>query len=230
MVEMKMIGQDIGVIDLPFRVLGAPLGKSTTVIRLSSGEVLVHSAGPLREHNLAAIRELGEVKWLMEGSRLHDTFALRLRAAFPEAQYLLPAGFPLSAEQLAPAAALSDVPWEWGDEIKVIPVEGMPRLAEHALIHRPSRTLVLTDLVFNLAWEPGEKIPFFLRWISGFRSFPGTSRLVKLGVKDKAAVRQSLERIMAEEFEQVVVGHGLLMRDRAKERLREVLAWSLGQG
>ena len=171
MVEMKMIGQDIGVIDLPFRVLGAPLGKSTTVIRLSSGEVLVHSAGPLREHNLAAIRELGEVKWLMEGSRLHDTFALRLRAAFP-----------------------------------------------------------LTDLVFNLAWEPGEKIPFFLRWISGFRSFPGTSRLVKLGVKDKAAVRQSLERIMAEEFEQVVVGHGLLMRDRAKERLREVLAWSLGQG
>jgi len=41
---------------------------------------------------------------------------------------------------------------------------------------------------------------------------------VKLGVKDKAAVRQSLERIMAEEFEQVVVGHGLLMRDRAKER------------
>lgn len=227
---MKMIGQDIGVIDLPFRVLGAPLGKNTTAIRLRSGEVLVHSAGPLREHNLEAIRELGEVKWLMEGSRLHDTFAPRLRAAFPDAQYLLPDGFPLSAEQLAPATTLGEVPAEWTGEVEVIPVAGMPRLAEHALIHRPSRTLVLTDLVFNLAWEPGEKIPFFLRWISGFRSFPGTSRLVKLCVQDKTAVRQSLERIMVEEFDQVVVGHGLLMRDKAKARLRAILAWSLGQG
>ena len=181
MVEMKMIGQDIGVIDLPFRVLGAPLGKSTTVIRLSSGEVLVHSAGPLREHNLAAIRELGEVKWLMEGSRLHDTFALRLRAAFPEAQYLLPAGFPLSAEQLAPAAALSDVPWEWGDEIKVIPVEGMPRLAEHALIHRPSRTLVLTDLVFNLAWEPGGENPVLSAVDFGLPIIPGDESIGEAG-------------------------------------------------
>ena len=62
---MKMIGQDIGVIDLPFRVLSAPLGKNTTVIRLSTGQVLVHSAGPLREHNLAAIRDMGAVTWLI---------------------------------------------------------------------------------------------------------------------------------------------------------------------
>lgn len=225
---MKMIGQDIGVIDLPFRLLGAPLGKNTTVIRLSNGEVLVHSAGPLREHNLAAIREMGEVKWLMEGSRLHDTFAQRLRAAFPQAQYLLPDGFPLTAEQLAPAGSLREVPAEWSDEIEIIPVEGMPRLAEHALLHRPSRTLVLTDLVFNLPWEPGEKIPFFLRWVSGLTAFPGTSRLVKMCVKDKAAVRASLERIVAADFEQIVVGHGLLMRQNAKSRLQEILSWSLG--
>ncbi len=53
---------------------------------------------------------------------------------------------------------------------------------------------------------------------------------MKLCVKDKVAVRQSLERIMVEEFDQIVVDHGLLMRDRTKERLREVLAWSLGKG
>jgi len=226
---MKMIGENIGVIDLPFRVLGAPLGKNTTVIRLNSGDVLVHSAGPLREHNFKAIREMGEVKWLMEGSRLHDTFAARLRAAFPDAQYLLPDGFPLSHEQLAPARSLCEVPPEWADEIEIIPVEGMPRLAENALLHRSSRTLVLTDLVFNLPWEPGEKIPFFLRWVSGFRSFPGTSRLVKMCVKDKAAVRESLERIVAADFDRIVVGHGLIMSSNAKERLCELLAWSLGR-
>lgn len=227
---MKMIGQDIGVIDLPFRVLSAPLGKNTTVIRLSTGQVLVHSAGPLREHNLAAIRDMGAVTWLMEGSRLHDTFALRLRAAFPEAQYLLPDEFPLTREQLAPADSLRNLPAEWADEIEIIPVEGMPRLAEHALLHRPSRILVLTDLVFNLPWEPGEKIPFFLRWVSRFKTFPGTSRLVKMCAKDKTAVKASLERIVAADFELIVVGHGLLMRENAKERLRELLAWSLDAG
>ena len=48
--------------------------------------------------------------------------------------------------------------------------------------------------------------------------------------KDKTAVKASLERIVAADFEQIVVGHGLLMRENAKERLRELLAWSLDAG
>ncbi len=103
-------------------------------------------------------------------------------------------------------------------------------MQEHALVHRPSRTLVLADLVFNLQVPPGEKVPFFLRWVSGFTAFPGTSRLVKLCVKDRAAVARSLERILAEDFDQIVVGHGDVIRDDAKAVLRDLLAWGLADG
>ena len=46
----------------------------------------------------AEIRALGQPRWLLEGSRMHDTFARSLRAVFPEAIYLLPPRFPFSAE------------------------------------------------------------------------------------------------------------------------------------
>ena len=222
-----MIGQNIGVIQRRFKVLGSPLGKTTTAIRLAGGQVLVHSAGPLTKVDLQDIRNLGEVKWLMEGNRLHDTFARRLRASFPDADYGVPDGFPIPRDEIAPAFPLSEIPEAWAEEVHVIPVEGMSRLQEHALVHRPSRTLVLADLVFNLAIPPGEKIPFFLRWVSGFRAFPGTSRLVKLCVQDRAAVSKSLARILAEDFDQIVLGHGEIIRDDAKTVLHELLSWGL---
>jgi flavorubredoxin len=59
------------------------------------------------------------------------------------------------------------------------------------------------------------------------KSFPGTSRLVKLCVKDRAAVRESLEEILSWDFERVVVSHGEIITENAKETLRQVLAWGL---
>jgi len=112
-----------------------------------------------------------------------------------------------------------------GAELKVLKVGGMPRLQEHAVLHVPSRTLVLTDLVFNLDFPDGRSVPWPLRWISGLNTFPGTSRLVKLCVKDRAALPSLLTQMMAWDFDHGVVGHGEGITQNAKDMLRDVLAW-----
>ncbi len=224
---MKTIGENIAVIPRPFSVLRMPLGKTTTVIRLTDGRLLLHSAGPWGEAEVRAINQWGPVAGLMEGSRIHDTFAREMRRWFPGVPYGLPAGFPVAAAELAPAEPLASWAQRWGDEIKVHRIAGLPRLQEHALLHRASRTLVLTDLVFNLDIPAGPRVPWALRWISGLKAFPGTSRLVKLCVKDARAVRASLEEILAWEFDQVVVSHGEVITVEAKNTLRRVLHWGL---
>lgn len=224
---IKSIGENIGVLHRPFRVLGMPLGKTTTVIRLEDGRVLLHSAGPWRAEEVTAISEWGEVAGIMEGSRIHDTFARELRRFFPGVPYGLPPGFPIPTDELAPVEPLARWNSRWGPEIKVLKIGGMPRLQEHVLLHVPSRTLVLTDLVFNLVFAPGETVPWALRLISGLKTFPGTSRLVKWCVKDRAAVQSSLAKMMTWDFDQVVVNHGEVITENAKETLREALAWGL---
>ena len=224
---IKSIGENIGVLHRPFQVLGMPLGKTTTVIRLADGRVLLHSAGPWRAEEVTAISEWGEVAGIMEGSRIHDTFARELRGYFPGVPYGLPPGFPIAAEELAPVEPLARWNSRWGQEVRVLKIGGMPRLQEHVLLHVPSRTLVLTDLVFNLVFAPGETVPWPLRLISGLKTFPGTSRLVQWCVKDPAAVQSSLAKMMTWDFDQVVVSHGAVITENAKETLREALAWGL---
>ena len=221
-------GDSIWVKHVPFSVLGAPLGKTTTVMRLKDGDLVIHSAAPLEAEDVAAVYELGRPRWLMEGSRMHDTFALSMRALFPEATYLLPPRFPLSVEALAPAEKLKAkaLPESWRGEVEVERIGGVPAVEEHAVWHRPSGTVILSDLVFNLTLAPGERVPFFLRWVSGIKEFPATSRLVKLATKDKQAVARSIDRILAWDFERVVVGHGEIMAVNAKDLLKETLKWA----
>jgi hypothetical protein len=225
--SFKPIGDSIWVKHFPFRLLGAPFGKTTTVIRLENGDLIIHSAAPLASEDVAAVGELGRPRWLMEGSRMHETFAASMRTLFPEATYLLPPRFPLSFDHLAPAEKLrvKGLPESWRGEVEMERIGGVPAVEEHAVWHRSSRTLILSDFVFNMALDPGERVPFFLRWISGIKVFPATSRLVKFATKDKKAVAKSIDRILEWDIDQVVVGHGEIMTVNAKDLLKETLDW-----
>ena len=225
--SLRQIGDSIWVRQFPFQVLGAPLGKTMTVMRLPTGDLIIHSGGPLEDDDVADVRRLGKPRWLMEGSRIHDTFALRLRKAFPEATYLVPPQFPLNLEDLAPAAYLNpaNLPAEWVDEAEVVRIAGAPAVEEHVLWHRRSKTLVLADFVFNLELAPDQTMPWFLRWVSGIKSFPATSRLVKWATKDRPAAREAIERVLTWEIDRVVVGHGAIMEINAKDLLKKSLNW-----
>ncbi|GAB5560345.1 MAG: hypothetical protein SynsKO_19920 [Synoicihabitans sp.] len=224
--EHQFITPDLLVIRHAFAVMGMPLGKTTVAIRMTNGRVLVHSAGPLDPSDIAAIHELGEVQWLMEANRIHDTFAQDLRAAFPEATYALPAKFPISPKELGPTRPLREVRGTWSGDLEVMPLRGAPRLQEHVCLHRPSRSLILGDLVFNLPISPPQRVPLALRVISGLHAFPGTSRLVKWCVKDRAALQTSINEILAWDFDRVIFSHGVILDTDAKAVLSKALSWA----
>ncbi|WP_147263274.1 hypothetical protein [Roseimicrobium gellanilyticum] len=214
---MQQVAENLWVARYPMKLLGANLGRTVTIIRIG-GQVVIHSTAPFSAADAAAIRELGTPAWMVEGATIHDTYTVQGRAVFPEADMYLPPGFPDTGGGVAPKP-LTQPPAEWHGLLEVLPIAGMPGLNEYVFLHVPSRTLIVADLVFNVPTTAGAWVRLLLKLASGLQGGPGVSRIFLKEVKDEAAFKQSLTKMMQWDFERVIVGHGDIIERGGKETL-----------
>lgn len=202
-------------------VLGTQHGRNVTLIKLTSGQVVVHSMAPFSVADVAEIKAAGPTGWLLEAILFHDTYARKGKDAFPEVPFLGPPGF----EKVVgfPVQTLSPAPEAWAGELEVFSLAGAPGLEEQVILHVPSRTLIVADLIFNFNPDETGWDRFFHRHIAGFRRYPGMSRIFKLFIKDREAFRRSLEPVLAADFDRVIVGHGAVIPSGGKVLLNQAL-------
>ena len=125
-------------------------------------------------------------------------------------------------EKLTPAYQV-ELEQQWQQSIKIIPIEGIPKLNEFAFIHLPSKTLILTDLAFNIH-EPLDWITrLFFKAYGVYQRF-GRSRLVKMLTKDTNAFAQSLHTIEQYGFDRIVVSHGRVIESDGLAQFKQAFA------
>ena len=119
---------------------------------------------------------------------------------------------------------LDDAPPAWAGQIDQLVFRAMPLLNEVVFFHRPSRTLILTDLAFNVH-HPGSLAGRLLLQLDGvYRQF-GLGWAERLLVRDRGAARAAIDRILRWDFERIVVAHGEVLERDGKETLRAAFAW-----
>ena len=175
---MESVAKQIRLIQYPLSLFGTQVGRRVTLIRLDSGDVVIHSTAPFSSDDVAAIADFGRPSALLDSTLCHDSFARQGRAMFPDLPYFAPHGF--EAVSGVRARSLSEPPPAWGGELDVLLLEGMPRVREHVFFHHPSRTLVLADLLFNFGANATGWTRFFFRHLAGIPNPPGVSRLFRL--------------------------------------------------
>ena len=218
---LQPIALNLWMLTYPLKMLGADLRRNVTLIRLRSGQLVIHSTAPFSPEDIATIRSLGEPAWILDGILRHDTFAKEGRAAFPELAYLAPAGFSdLVGFETLPLVPTPDA---WADELLALEIEGAPEARDTAMLHTASKTLILTELVFNFGSNEPMWTELLLNVAVGGEHHPGMSRPFKWGVKDAAAFERSLEILLSWDFERVIVGHGDVMETGGKAKLRAAI-------
>ena len=223
---LKPVADGLWMVD---SVLGPGLPVRMTVIRLASGDLLLHSPTRHSQALQAAVEALGPIRHVVAPSTVHWVFAKPWRAAVPGAEVWGAPGLrergQVRRSGLVIDHELSDTaPPVWADEIDLAIVRGAFGFAEVAMLHRPSRTALLTDLVQNL--EP-QKVPWFLR--------PAGRLLGNIGPTGRAPAhlralvsrgnREAGRRIVDWAPDRVIVGHGQPFETDAANRLRRSLAW-----
>lgn len=214
---MEHLAENLWRLHYKLPVLGEYLGRNVTVIRLKTGKLVIHSTGPFTPEDVAAISALGEPAYLIEAITLHDTFARDGQQAFPNLPFYAPAGF---TEIVGfPTEDLSNPPADWAGEVDVLHLAGKSKGEEFVVLHRPSRTLIVTDLAFNIE----ENAPLGVRLLSyvqvGAQHAPGVPRPERLMVRDPAAFKRSLDTMMEWDFDRVIVGHGEPIEIAGKQKL-----------
>lgn len=212
----------------PLRFLGAELGCRMTCVRLLSGSVAVHSPVRASEELFAAVEDLGSVDWLIAPNAFHHLFIQDWREQFPKATTLVAPKLLRKRKDLTGLTPLSEPAAAWGQELEMIAVDGLPMVNEFVFFHRPSATLILTDLAFHF----GRDSPFLTRWmirLSGRLGELAPTTLERLLTRDKPAFRECLERILEWPFDRVIVSHGAILESGGREALARGYDWLLGR-
>jgi len=226
---MRALERDLWVAEAPLRFLGLALGARMTVVRLASGDLVIHSPIAAKGPLVAEVRSLGRVAHLIAPNRFHHLFVGDWHARFPDASVHLAPGLDRKRPDLPATHPLSDPPApEWSGCLEQVALAGIPATNEVVFFHRPSATLIASDLAFHV----GPESPWLTR--AAFRMMGaygrlGPTPLERLLIRDRAAFRESLERVLAWPFERVVVAHGAVCESGGRAALERGCAWILGR-
>lgn len=219
------LAENLWELDAPLTVLGMALGHRMTVARLPNGSLWIHSPVAYSPELAAALQQMGPVAHIVAPNGGHDTYLEAWFANYPRARFHGARGFSKFRPDLKFTDPLGDVPDPaWAATFDQHVVRGMPRVNEVVILHRPSRTLIVTDLVFNL----GPDLPWFsralLRLNDGYCKL-GPSRFYRAFIRDRTAFRASLDHILAWDFDRIVLSHGRNLDTGARETLRLAFAF-----
>ena len=227
MPEIAELSSDLWVSEAPLRFVGLEVGARMTIVRLPGKRLFVHSPIALTEELARAVGELGDVAFLVAPNLFHHLFLGDWHQAFPDASLYVAPGLTRKRTDLEVAGVLGDqAEPAWADAIDQVAVQGLPFTNEVVFFHRPSKTLIATDLAFNVgpSSPPLTRLAFRLSRAYG-RLTP--TFLERLLVRDQAALGASLDQILAWPFERVVVAHGTVSESGGREELVRGYSWLL---
>lgn len=217
---------DLFVHRVPYRAMGLPIGRQLVVARLPSSELWIHSPIPWTPALRAALWDLGEIGHVIGPNRLHDECLREFQTEYTRADFHAAPGLAKSRRDIRfVPTPLGNTPHpDWAAVIDQHLVAGMPGLNEVVFFHRPSRSLIIADLAFNLGPDGHWLLAWLMKLNGAWGRFAPTY-FSKFLMRDRAAVRASLEKILIWDFDRIIVGHGHNIDTGGKAALREAFAF-----
>lgn len=205
---------------------GIPFTTRSVVIRLPEGGLWVHSPVLPVPSLDGPLCELGPVKYLIAPNKIHSMGIKPWQEHWPEAQTWVSPRFNERHPDIPATRALSGAPpAPWSGVIDQHVFAGNSLLDEVVFLHKPSRTLIVTDLIQkHVADEPWYWR--LLKRAAGIRGEKGgTARDIRACFRDREAARASRDHILGWDFDTLLLSHGLCLYSGARPEVVRALSW-----
>ena len=223
---MRKISTRMCVHEDSMRMMGARLALRMTIVKLSDDGLWICTPTAHNPQLQNRVAEMGEVKYIVASSNGHNLFLEAWQNAFPDAAVYVAARIPGKRSKLAGYTLLRDLDIPpWHEDLEMCRMDGVPFFDEHMFFHAKSNTLLVTDYFQNYT---GTKQKGLGRIVSklifepiGFKGKCLAPPLkTKFMVKDRQALKASLDRLWELDIERVVPAHGDIFEEDAKQVIR----------
>lgn len=215
----------IWIMDYPVELLGVAFNARMSVIRLANNKLILHSPGPIDDVVAEAIAELGVVCYIVAPGLFHHMHVKQAQDRYPRAETYICPGVERRDSSLRFDRVLgSHAPAVWCGMIEQELIRGGKYVWEVAMLHKPSKTLLLVDSIeYFTDQTSGTNWQFKLLWKFVLRMWnkPKPAPEYRRGWR---AALPSLSRILEWDFEKIVLSHGDNVLRDAKDLARS--AWT----
>lgn len=197
------------------------------LIRLHDDRLLAWSPVALSADLRTAVDNLGQVAHVVAPNHLHHLALPDWQTAYPDAVFYAAPGLQAKRADLRFDAALCDTPpTAWDGLLDQVVVRGCAITQEVVFFHRPSGTVLFTDLLQQFPDD----------WFAGWRRIvarldlmvsphPCVPRKFRVATTNRAAARQAVRRILDWPARSVVMAHGTPVTLNAPAFLAEAFKW-----
>ena len=234
--RLREIDRNIWVQDQSLKYWGLEVGTRMTVIRLAGNSIILISPIKLESQTQENISKLGTVKYIIAPNLFHYLYLQEAKKIYPQAQVLVVPGLAAKQPEIAIDKVFFEDEIDFGSELEYILFAGFrvsmitqaATLNEVVFYHPASKTLILTDTAFNF----DRTFPWLTQLgakIMGSYDTLQPSVLEKLVIEDKEKVQASVEKILSWDFQRVIMAHGSIVENDAKNQLKKGYEWFLNK-
>ena len=231
---LKQIDRHLWVAEQPLKFLGLEVGTKMTVIKLLNGSLVIISPIEISSEIQQQLANIGTVRYIIAPNLFHYLYLARVQQIYPQAQTIAPPGLAAKQPHLRIDRVFTLDPIEFNSELEFVRFEGFrafipPKVKtvnEIVFYHPASKTLIITDSAFNF----DRSFPFVTQLaarILGSYQELKPYLLDKIASQDKQKLKQSIDKILAWDFQRVIMAHGTIVEHQAKAQLSTGYHWLL---
>lgn len=206
---------------------GLHLRNRMVIARLPSGGLWLHSPVPLHDKLARDVEALGTIEHLVAPNKWHHQYLRAAKERWPQAKVWGAPGLQEKVKRLPIDQELDDSAEPWGETIHSALIRGFPKVEETVFLHRPSRTLICCDSLFNVQEEHHWLTRSFYKFSRIFRRVAMNERFWKGWRKDATAAQTSVRRILDWDFDRITMAHGEVIETSGHPQMENAMQWLL---
>lgn len=197
------------------------------LVKRHNGALLLHSPVKMTTNDIAQIKDLGEVQDIVAPNTFHHLFMPKAIETFPNATIWGAKGLEKKRKDINFDHILGTHEPEWSEDFAPLLISGCPTFNEWVFFHTSSKTLVVTDLMFNIHETRGMVTKMMLKMAGVYQKTSQSKVWRIMLVKDKAACKASVEQMLQWPIKRTVMAHGLILENDAHTQTARALDWIL---
>ena len=229
---MQQVDNNIWVAEQPLKFMGLSIRTRMTVIRLINNCLLLISPIHITKKTKQQLDRLGTVKYLIAPNLFHYLYIAECQKIYPKAKVFAP---PL-LEKKQPNLKIdrvfvqdeidfnSELEYSLFKEFQVLMGTKIKTVNEIVFYHPSSKTLIITDSAFNFDDTFPLVTQLAARVLGSYKTLK-PSWLEKIAIQDKQEAKKSIDKILAWDFNRVIMGHGTIVETDARQKLAAGYQW-----